>query len=182
MKQPLLDSEQFNEGQTLAQYFDAIPRSRGIQEKRYHAVTDDDRKPFAAVTGVPRALILTVDTCADSAWSLPRIAGLLSGIPELELRMFFREDHPELQDALLTNGKRAVPKLALLDDSNRILATWGPRPAAIQAYVNEQVAGKVERAEWFPKVLAYYRDEGIAALDEEILATVKQAARVKAGA
>ncbi len=72
-------------------------------------------------------------------------------------------------DRLTTKGKRSVPKLAVLGESGRLIAEWGPRPRQIQGYV-EKCAGKISRNIWHPKVLDYYRNAGVVDLWEEMKA------------
>ena len=76
--------------------------------------------------------------CGDVAQNLPVIAKI-SGITEnIELKILLREENPEVMDAYLTNGGKAVPKLICLTaDTMREKGTWGPRPEPVQKMVLE---------------------------------------------
>ena len=170
MEQVRIGEELFREGLRLAEYFRRVPRTRAQQETRY----EEEPGPgtlahFRSLKAPCRVVVLTQEGCPDSAWAVPRILRLLDEAPGCEWRVFFREEHPELQEMLIVNGKRQVPVVAPLDEEGRILAIWGPRPRPIQRFVEASV-GRVERTEWYPKVLAYYQGDGLGDLYAEMRA------------
>ncbi|MDP8206831.1 MAG: thioredoxin family protein [Candidatus Electryonea clarkiae] len=114
-----------------------------------------------------KIIILVHPPCGDCAWSVPYIMRLISESSVLDAKIFARDEYPELMDELLTNGKRSIPKVAVLDDDNNLVGTWGPRPAVIQKYVEKSV-GHVDRSEWMPKVMKYYKEDGLKDLHREI--------------
>lgn len=82
-------------------------------------------------------LVLTEGWCGDAASSVPIIAAIAAQFPEkINLRFYFRDENPELMDAHLTNGGKSIPKLIVLDESLRVLASWGPRPQVLQDQMN----------------------------------------------
>lgn len=83
-------------------------------------------------------LVLTEHWCGDASQVLPvlnHIAGLSNG--KIELRLVYRDQHPELMNAWLTEGARAIPKLLQLDMHFNIIGFWGPRPKEAQALVKQ---------------------------------------------
>jgi hypothetical protein len=74
-------------------------------------------------------LVITEAWCGDGAQSIPYFAKLAELNPLITLRFLFRDEHPELMDAYLTNGNRSIPKLvATTADLQHQLFTWGPKP------------------------------------------------------
>ena len=74
-------------------------------------------------------LVITEAWCGDGAQSIPYLAKLAELNPLITLRFLFRDEHPELMDAYLTNGNRSIPKLvATSGDLQEELFTWGPKP------------------------------------------------------
>ena len=74
--------------------------------------------------------------CGDCAQSLPVIAKVAQ-MAHIELKIIFKDEHPEIMDLYLTNGSRSVPKLIALTGEGSELFTWGPRPAtALSIYMN----------------------------------------------
>lgn len=108
-------------------------------------------------------LVITEGWCGDAAHALPimkKMAELNSGI---SLRMVIRDEHPELMDAFLTDGARAIPKLIMLDkETHAVLNTWGPRPSEAAAMVAQE---KKEQGVLSPEFRAqlqmwYNKDKG----------------------
>lgn len=74
-------------------------------------------------------LVITEAWCGDGAQSIPHLAKLADLSPNITLKIVFRDEHPELMDAYLTNGNRSIPKLvAMTADLQEELFTWGPKP------------------------------------------------------
>ena len=103
-------------------------------------------------------MVITESWCGDAAPSLPvmnRIAELNSNV---ELRIILRSDYPQIMDLFLTDGKRSIPKLIVIDArSFSVLTTWGPLPSkaaeTARAYKSEHGAltaeFKEELQQWF---------------------------------
>ncbi|MBL7902758.1 MAG: thioredoxin family protein [Bacteroidia bacterium] len=82
--------------------------------------------------------VITEAWCGDSAQNTPVLAKIANASPNLEIRLLFRDEHPEIMNEFLSNGKRAIPKLICVHDaSQKVIGTWGPRPALIQDRVTE---------------------------------------------
>lgn len=75
-------------------------------------------------------LVITESWCGDSAQSIPAMNKLAALTANIDLKLIYRDTHPELMDAFLTNGARSIPKLIAIDNpSGKILNEWGPRPS-----------------------------------------------------
>lgn len=83
-------------------------------------------------------VVITESWCGDAAQSMPVMNALASLSDEIELKVVFRDRHPDLMDAFLTNGTRSIPKLIIVDlESDAIVAEWGPRPSTATQIVQE---------------------------------------------
>lgn len=81
-------------------------------------------------------VLITEPWCGDAAHSVPGIAHLVDAIKNSELRIFLRDEQPDLMNAYLTKGGKAIPILIVLrQDTLEELFHWGPRPAAAQELV-----------------------------------------------
>lgn len=172
----VLTEEDFASCVSWERYLERVARSRRLQERRYEEARSEveGAEPFRRKLADHRALILCEEECTDCAWAVPRLAGMLSRVPGLRICLVFREERPDLQDRLLTDGKRAVPKLVIVDGEGRVVGEWGPRPVPIQAYVQESV-NVLDRRVWKGEVMRYYREEGAEQLREELAALVRLA-------
>lgn len=109
-------------------------------------------------------VVLTEGWCGDSAQILPFINKMAELSDNIELRIILREEHPEVMDQFLTDGKsRSIPKLIILDtETLEVLGDWGPRPLEIHASylaerVDANVGGKIATQNLH---LWYARDKG----------------------
>lgn len=77
-------------------------------------------------------LIITELWCGDSAQSISIFgkAALLNN--NINLRIVFRDENPEIMEKYTTNGKRSVPKFIAFNENDNELFQWGPRPAEAQ--------------------------------------------------
>ena len=82
-------------------------------------------------------LVIAESWCGDGAHMLPALDKIASLNDCINLRVVLRDDNPKLMDAFLTAGKRAIPKLIMIDDeSGEVLTTYGPRPTEATNYVS----------------------------------------------
>lgn len=109
-------------------------------------------------------VVLTEGWCGDSAQILPFINKMAELSDNIELRIILREEHPEIMDQFLTDGKsRSIPKLIILDSETlEVLGNWGPRPGVVHTnYLAERrdvnVGGKIATQNLH---LWYARDKG----------------------
>ena len=75
-------------------------------------------------------ILITESWCGDAAHIVPVINKVAELNSNIDLRIVLRDEHPELMDAFLTNGGRAIPKLIMIDnETNELKKTFGPRPS-----------------------------------------------------
>ena len=78
-------------------------------------------------------LVITEGWCGDAAQNIPVIEKIAGESVNIETRYLLRDENLELMDRFLTEGARSIPKLVAVDaETNDVLGTWGPRPAAAQ--------------------------------------------------
>ncbi|MEN9742589.1 MAG: hypothetical protein RLZZ65_394 [Bacteroidota bacterium] len=105
-------------------------------------------------------LIITEPWCGDAAQCVPALEKLALCSTQIETKYILRDEHPEVMDAYLTNGGRAIPKLICLDENLHEVFTWGPRPAVIQEVMNELKAnGVTEIAQIVEAIQKAYNDD-----------------------
>ncbi|MBV1887879.1 MAG: thioredoxin family protein [Urechidicola sp.] len=83
-------------------------------------------------------LVITESWCGDAAHILPVINKIASLSSNINMRIVFRDENPELMNNFLTNGGQSIPKLIMVDDeTEEVLNTFGPRPAILTSMVQE---------------------------------------------
>ncbi len=109
-------------------------------------------------------LVLTEGWCGDSAQILPFVNKMAELNPAIELRIILREEHPQVMDEFLTDGKsRSIPKIIILDSETlEVLGNWGPRPSeAHKTYLAERVNSEIGGKEASKNLHIWYaRDKG----------------------
>jgi hypothetical protein len=89
----------------------------------------------ARMEGEWRLLVISEDWCGDASNTVPVIARLAEALPNVEMRVIKRDEHPELMDRHLTNGSRSIPLAIALRTDFSVAGQWGPRPAELQTFV-----------------------------------------------
>lgn len=115
-----------------------------------------------AAGGEWRMLVISEDWCGDASNTVPVMARLAEVLPNLQMRVVKRDEHPELMDAFLTNGSRSIPMTLMLRPDWTVAGTWGPRPAELQSFVlTEKKAGLRPVDDIYRDVRRWYaRDRG----------------------
>ena len=118
-----------------------------------------------------RFVVIAEDWCGDASSTVPVVARFAEAIGA-ELRILRRDEHPEVMDAYLTHGARAIPIVIVLTEEMEELGHWGSRPAELQAMVTGERARGRKSSMYFPDVRRWYaQDKGESTL-REILAVM----------
>ena len=116
-------------------------------------------------------MVLTDIRCADSTYSIPVMQRIAESGSHIELKILYRDEHPEIMDAFLTNGARAVPKLICLDArSLKVLDTWGPRPEPMQKLLEKHKKNPVLSKDEFSELIQRkYLEDKTGTIQNELL-------------
>ncbi len=114
-------------------------------------------------------LVLTEGWCGDAAQNIPILAEAAGLAPSIQLKLIYRDEHPEIMDAFLTNGGKAIPKLIRLDEELNVIGTWGPRPAPAQQMIIDHKANPgSSMKEVYKRMQVWYRDDKTRTLQKEL--------------
>ena len=116
-------------------------------------------------------LVITESWCGDGAHVLPVINKVAESNPNIDLKIVFRDEHPELMDNFLTNGSRSIAKLIILDaDTLEVINTFGPRPSVATKLVDNYKAEHGSLTPEFKEDLQrwYNKDKGQTTLNDLI--------------
>ena len=132
-----LDAQRFAKGLTWKDYMAQMGDTRARTEDNYakSALTEDERKFFGTVTQVRSVLMLAENWCGDVHRNSPLIAHLCEAMPNCELRVFFRDQNPDLRDAFLNNGYQSIPVVVFFDRDWNEIGRWIERAHAASAKV-----------------------------------------------
>ena len=127
-----LDAKRFATGLSWKDYMAQMGDTRARTEQNYAnaKLTDDERKFFSGVTGVKYVMMLAENWCGDVHRNSPLIAHIVDAIPGAELRVFFRDQVPDLRDTFLNNGYQSIPVVVFFDKDWNEIGRWIERSHA----------------------------------------------------
>ena len=115
----MVTAERFSQGLTVAEYVAQMRTNRDafVRLLAEAPVRPEDREAVAARGGKIKILVITEDWCPDSLRTIPGLARLVDGLPHVEMRVFLRDDNPDVMDRYLKRGQfRAIPVFAVFDE------------------------------------------------------------------
>jgi hypothetical protein len=99
-------------------------------------ISDELADKVKAITEKQTWICITEGWCGDAAQSVPLFDRLAALNDNINLKIVLRDENLDLMDRYLTNGGRAIPIVIAIQNDKEIWK-WGPRPASLQAVVNE---------------------------------------------
>ncbi len=158
---------EFDTALTLDEYELELGEHLPLHKLHYRKAIN--KKPSISLPSL-KSIVLTVPPCGDSLAIIPVLQRYFEG-SDVEMRIALRDEYPELMNRFLTNGKKAVPVVLVLDEHGELLFRYGPRPAKAQEIFSSMQplleAGKIEKVEISRKIRNFYaKDRGKAILDE----------------
>ena len=134
-----LDAQRFSKGLTWKDYMAQMGDTRARTEDNYakSALTDEERKFFGGVNQVKYTMMLAENWCGDVHRNSPLIAHVCEAMPGCELRVFIRDQEPDLRDTFLNNGYQSIPVVVFFDKDWNEIGRWIERahPATAKAAV-----------------------------------------------
>ena len=132
-----LDAQRFATGMTWKDYVAQMGDTRARTEENYakSVLTEEERKAFSGINHVRYVLMLAENWCGDVHRNSPLIAHICDAMPNCDLRVFLRDQNPDLRDALLNNGYQSIPVVVFFDKDWNEVGRWTERAHAATAKV-----------------------------------------------
>ena len=132
-----LDAQRFATGMTWKDYVAQMGDTRARTEDNYakSVLTEEERKFFSGINHVKYVLMLAENWCGDVHRNSPLIAHICDAMPNCDLRVFLRDQNPDLRDALLNNGYQSIPVVVFFDKDWNEVGRWIERAHAATAKV-----------------------------------------------
>ena len=127
-----LDAQRFATGMTWKDYLAQMGDTRARTEENYTkaSLTAEEKQFFSGLGQVKHVLMLAENWCGDVHRNSPMIARIAEAMPGCELRVFLRDQNPDLTDCFLNNGYRSIPIVAFFDKDWNEIGRWIERPGA----------------------------------------------------
>ena len=120
-------------------------------------------------------LIITEGWCGDAAQNIPVIEKIAAESDKIETRYILRDENLGLMDQYLTAGARSIPKLIAIDpETDEVLGTWGPRPAAGQSLFAQMKLDGTEKSVILEEMQRWYNADKTASVQSEFEGLLKE--------
>ena len=127
-----LTRERFSQGMTYEQFLDSMTRNRdrieGYESKV--EVSADDLKFFKDLKPLDVAVV-GADWCYDVLTNLPVLAKLAKESGKLNVRVFERDQQPDVRDAYLNGPYQSIPVFVFFDEDFQEIGRWIERPKSV---------------------------------------------------
>jgi Thioredoxin len=163
----MLTKQRFAQGMTFQQYLDQMTTNKDkfLEAMAAVHVKPQDRAVFASRGERLNVLVLTEDWCGDALTNFPVLARMVEGAPNVEMRVFLRDQSPDLMDQYLNRGLyRSIPVFVFFDEDMKEVARFVERPPKITEYLEQK------QLELRRQLRAQHGDEWRQAAAEEIRA------------
>jgi hypothetical protein len=163
----MVTKQRFAQGLTFQQYLDQMTTNKDKFLEAMAAVhpTPEDRAAFANHGEKLNVLVLTEDWCGDALTNFPVLARMVEGARNVEMRVFLRDQNPDLMDQYLNRGLfRSIPVFVFFDEDMKELARFVERPPKITEFMEQK------QLELRRQLRAQHGDEWRRAAAEEIRA------------
>ena len=172
-----VNKQRFEGAPTFPEYLDTVEKNREMWHDVYQRVRLPEEVVAEAsqMPGGWHLVALSEDWCGDAVNTLPVISRLADEAG-WDMRVFGRDDNPDLMDSHLTNGRsRSIPIVIVYDEDFNEVGWWGPRPEEIQSWVMDEGLS-MSSPERYKEIRRWYaKDRGRTTLSE-ILGIVAAAA------
>ena len=114
-------------------------------------------------------LVITESWCGDAAHIMPVINKVAELNDNIDYKVVLRDENEELINQFLTNGGKSIPKLIAIDnDTNEVVNTFGPRPTVATEMVNNYKAEHGKLTPEFKEDLQrwYNKDKGQSSIED----------------
>jgi len=123
----VVTKERFAQGMTARQYIDQMStnKARFLTALDSVAIGAEDVKLMERFATTRNVLVITEDWCGAAIASLPFVVKLAEATPRIEMRIFLRDENPDLMDQFLKEGLyRSIPVFVFFDEHMSELARF----------------------------------------------------------
>ena len=129
-----LDRARWDKGITYDAFKAEMTRNqeRFAQNESRVVLDPETVRTFRSLPQPLRVLVLAEDWCGDVIANLPILGRILQEAPQLDVRVFYRDQNLDLMERWLNQGKyQSIPVFAFFDENFRELGHWIERPASV---------------------------------------------------
>ena len=131
-------------------------------------LSDQQKERLSKINRKITFLIITEGWCGDASQTLPVVQKIVEASDNIDAKIVYRDENPNLMDAYLTNGGKSIPIIVGMDSTTgEHIFRWGPRPEFGNALLKQFKAEEITKEEFQLQLQkAYNKDKGAAIVDE----------------
>lgn len=178
-------TEGITSGETQSESLIEYTRLNAHRMKRISKTTkisEELSQQMQGLTSKQIWIVFSETWCGDAAQNLPVISKIAELSDQVDLRIIFRDEHPEFMGHFLTNGARSIPKLVTVSENHDVLFTWGPRPTTAQEMVMDWKSSpepKKPYSEFVVELQKWYTQDKSASLQKEFSELIKSSSSAR---
>lgn len=157
-------------------HYSSLNETRMDRLDKTMRISDENSLKLKKLNGEYIWLIISEGWCGDAAQILPILNKMtIISKDKIEMKIVLRDENEELMKLFLTNKKRAIPKLIIIDrETGSVLDSWGPRPKGATNLINDykKKFGVIDEKAKIELQLWYLKDKGLST-QEEIIALMQ---------
>lgn len=164
----MITKARYCEGETFAEFMARPIMNHELWVALYKRVTIpiEISARVEALSGRWHLLVLSEDWCGDAVNIVPIIAKLAESVSNMDMRILARDENLDIMDTHLTGTSRSIPIVILLNQKFQECGWWGPRPRALQEWVEEK-GMLLPKDERYREIRTFYaRDHGLTTMRE----------------
>ena len=123
----MVTKERFEQGMTVSEYLDQMTmnKERILAALKSITASPGNVQVLQRRPGTRRILVIPEDWCGAAIASLPYVIKLGEIAPQIEMRIFLRDQNPDLMDQFLKDGRyRSIPVYVFFDEQMNELARF----------------------------------------------------------
>lgn len=123
-------------------------------------------------------LVITEAWCGDAAHVLPAVQKITELNASFSMKTLLRDEHPDLMEAYLTDGKKSIPiVIALMEENDKFYEVfrWGPKPRAMMDFLRNFRNGelKISKEEFLLETQHWYNRDKTQSVQFELMELAK---------
>jgi thiol-disulfide isomerase/thioredoxin len=126
----MIDSKLWNEGHTIAEYVELAEYYQKELKVRLRdiRITQSECQKLKSINSPRKVLVLTESWCPDCLMNLPVLAKMAECATNMEIKVFIREENPEIKDYFKQFQIENIPVFWVMDEHFNKIGVWVERP------------------------------------------------------
>lgn len=139
--------------------------------------TELNKKLYNELTeGIDQWTWVVIDEpwCGDASFIVPLFRSMeIASMGDINLKIYLRDENPEIMEQYLTNNGKSIPILICLDKNLKELGTWGPRPQPLQKLIESWKPENIDLNEKIKRVHRWYQKDNGITLQKEFIDKIR---------